>query len=468
MRRWATCWPGNSPMFPAVQRGFTKGRIEDYAKPLALDLRMLPAHIDKVSRFAMLGPTLRDTARLTMRNKDFRAAMDAVDPTAVEGLLVPWLKRVAAQTLTKPPETLADRAVARIANRLRNRTGLLLMAGNVINTLQQVTGFSVAALKVKPRHLAGGLVELVRSPTATARAIGELSPWMEQRSHDGSRDIEQAIQDMLTNLGLRERSEQFGNRYGYALQQGAQNFMDRIVWLGAYRQAEAAGIADAEAVRHADAAVRQTQGSFAPEDSAKVEHAGAFTRLFLMFYSYFGGQANVLLTEAHNAKGPGRLALVYLYGFAIPACVADVIAKAARGELGDDDDDDEDPLAAELLESFFLSQARYALAMVPVAGQVGNAALGQVTPERFDDRIGASPVYSATEATIRAPWSIAGAIEGETNPRQAVRDGLTAVNVLFGIPTGPLIRPLGYLADENRDGIKVRGLITGKDDTTSR
>lgn len=452
----------NSPMFPAVNRGFTKGRIENYARPLALDLRMLPAHIDKVTRFATLGPVLRDAARLVTRNRTFRAAMDAVDPTAVESMLVPWLKRTATQSLNKAPESQGDRAVAKLANTVRNRTGLLLMAGNVVNTLQQFTGLSVAALRVKPRYLAAGMVEYLRSPAKAAQAINELSPWMQQRSDNGARDIDQAISDMLTNPNALQRGEQFGMRYGYALQQTAQNFIDRIVWTGAYREAEAgAGVTDANAVRQADSAVRMTQSSFAPEDASKVEHAGAFTRLFLQFFSYFNGQANLIATEGQNARGSAaRLAMVYLLGFAVPAFVADVIGKGMRGDL-DGDDDDGDELADQLLKSFFVSQARYALAMVPVAGQVGNAALGQLTPQRFDDRIGASPAYSALEATVRAPRSIYRAMEGEGNPRAAVRDGLTAVGVLTGLPTGPLVRPLGYLADDERDGVTVRGLVTG-------
>lgn len=455
----------NSPMFPAVNRGFTKSRVETYTRPLALDLRLLPAHIDKVARFAVLGPVLRDAARLVTRNKIFRGAMDAVDPTAIESMLVPWLKRTATQTLTKAPETQADRAVARIANRVRNRTGLLLMAGNVVNTLQQFTGLSVAALRVKPRLMAAGMAQLIRNPTSTVRAINELSPWMQQRSDDGARDVDQSIHELLTNPGAMERAEQLGLKYGYFLQQGAQNLLDRVVWLGAYRQAELQGLADAQAVREADSAVRMTQSSFAPEDSAKVEHAGAFTRLFLMFYSYFGGQFNMLATEAQNARAkPGRLALVYLLGFAVPAFMADVITKGMRGELGGDDDDG-DELADQLLKSFFVSQARYALGMAPVVGQVGNAAIGQFTPNRFDDRIGASPVYSSLEAAVRAPRSIVRAIEGDGSARTAVRDGLTAVGVLTGLPVGPLVRPLGYLAsDEAEDadaGTMVRGLITG-------
>lgn len=333
----------NSPMFPAVTRGFTKGRIENYTKPLALDLRLLPAHIDKVSRFAMLGPVLRDTARLVTRNKTFRAAMDAVDPTAVDSLLTPWLKRTATQTLNKAPESQADRAVARIANTVRNRTGLLLMMNNFVNVAQQITGVSVAALRVKPQHLAGALLEFMRSPMATAKAVNELSPWMLQRSENGARDVDAAIHEMLTNPGALKRAEQFGNRYGYFAQQGAQNIIDRVVWLGAFREAEVAGVSNAQAVRDADSAVRMTQSSFAPEDASKVEHAGAFTRLFLQFFSYFNGQYNVLVTEAVNAQGdPARLALVYFLGFAVPAFMAELISKGMRGDIGGDDEDGEE------------------------------------------------------------------------------------------------------------------------------
>ncbi|MES2099044.1 MAG: hypothetical protein V4569_04435 [Pseudomonadota bacterium] len=452
----------NSPMFPAVGRGFTKARIEDYTKPLALDLRLLPAHIDKVARFAALGPTLRDTARLVVRNKSFRMALDAVDPTAAESMLVPWLKRTATQTLNKAPESQADRAVARIANTVRNRTGLLMMSANVVNTLQQVTGLSVAALRVSPRHLAGGMLQLVRNPGSTGRAINELSAWMSQRTDDSARHVEQTINELILNPNLVQRAEGAGLKYGYALQQAAQNVIDRTVWLGAYRQAQLDGKEDGAAVREADSAVRMTQSSFAPEDASKVEHAGAFTRLFLQFYSFFNGQANLIATEAQNAKGKSaRLALVYLLGFAVPAFLADVIGKGMKGELGGDDEDG-DELANKLLQAFVLSQARYAVASIPVAGQAANAAIGQFTPERFDDRIGASPAYSAIEATVRAPKSIYNAVQGDGNPRAAVRDGLTAVGVLTGIPVGPLVRPLGYLADDERDGLTIGGLLTGK------
>jgi len=92
---------GNSFMFPTTGRGFTKSRVEQYAAPLALNLRTIPIHLDKVMRFVHLEPTVKDAARL-VTNKQFRAALDAYDPTAAKDMLVPWLQRSAQQTVSKP------------------------------------------------------------------------------------------------------------------------------------------------------------------------------------------------------------------------------------------------------------------------------------------------------------------------------------------------------------------------------
>lgn len=47
-------------------------------------------------------------------------------------------------------------------------------------------------------------------------------------------------------------------------------------------------------------------------------------------------------------------------------------------------------------------------------------------------------------------------------PGIAVRDALTAIHLLTSLPTGPLVRPLGHLADDDAEEVTVRGLVTGK------
>ena len=87
----------NTAMFPATNRGFTRGRVE-YNKPLALDLRLLPQHLDKVLLFSHLETPVRDVM-CTLRDRGFSGKLSRYDPVAYTDLLLPWLNRAAKQTV---------------------------------------------------------------------------------------------------------------------------------------------------------------------------------------------------------------------------------------------------------------------------------------------------------------------------------------------------------------------------------
>ncbi len=223
------------------------------------------------------------------------------------------------------------------------------------------------------------------------------------------------------------------------------------MWLAAYEEATETGQSDADAVYRADEAVRATQGSFAPEDVSRVETGPAFMRLFTMFYSYFNAQANLLagdaalvLRELGWRGGMGRLAWLYVFGMMIPAVVAEAMVKGAKGELGDDEDDG---LTDDVLGLFLGSQARFVAGMVPLAGSASIAAVNAWNSLPYDDRLSTSPVVSMAETTARAPVSVWKALAGEGGGGRAVRDSLTALGMLTGLPLGQLGKPLGYAAD---------------------
>src|SRR5690606_26408469 len=172
---------------------------------------------------------------------------------------------------------------------------------------------------------------------------------------------------------------------------GAQNFVDIVVWRGAYDEAVAGGASEADAVRQADAAVRQTQGSFNAEDVSRFETGTPFMRAFTMFYSYFNMQANLLGEEFLSVargiglkKGLGRLLYVYALGFMIPAVMSELIVKAMGGDL---DEDDDDSYMDDVLAIFFGGQVRTATAMVPVVGQAIQAGINLANDKWYDDRI---------------------------------------------------------------------------------
>ncbi|MGI9154437.1 MAG: hypothetical protein ACR2IY_11265, partial [Rubrivivax sp.] len=130
--------------FPGTSKGFTKSRVE-YNRPLTLDLHTIAQHIDKVVLFSNMEPAHNDVKRLLMR-KGVSVPLSRAQPAAYEGMLIPWLSRSARQVVETP--IVGDGRLSRVLSLLRARAGMALMFGNVSNTVQQITGFSSALLKV--------------------------------------------------------------------------------------------------------------------------------------------------------------------------------------------------------------------------------------------------------------------------------------------------------------------------------
>ncbi len=420
-------------------------------------------------RFVHLEPRVKDAARL-VTNKAFRTALDAMNSTVAKDMLVPWLQRSAQQTVSTPGK---NRHADRLFRYLRKSVGAQIMVGNVINTLQQLTGFSIAATIVKPRYLRGSMMAYLRHPVTYGEEIANKSAFMKGRTATQVIEIQQTIDDILLNPTKYDQLRKFLERHGYFMQQGTQSLVDLITWGGAYDQAAAQDLDERMAVRAADSAVRLTQGTFSPEDLSAFEAGTPFTRAFTMFYSYFNMQANLLTTEmqivAHEMglrKGAGRAIWVYTMGFLIPAVLSESIIRGLGGFEPDDDDD----YLNEALSLFFGSQLRTALAMIPGVGPVTLAGIGAFTSKQYDDRISTSPIVTVLEAAVRAPHSVYQAMSEDGHTKRAVRDVLTLLGLVTGLPLGALARPLGYVADVT-DGVAepetagdvARGLLSGKD-----
>ena len=467
----------NAFMFPATSRGFTKGRVE-YNRPLALDLRLLPQHLDKVLLFSHLEPRVRDTMRL-LRAKGFAGVLNRFDPTAYTDLLLPWLNRAAKQTVQTPATGWAGKLGDRFFAGMRRRAGMAAMFANLTNAMQQLTGLSITALKVKPAYLKAATWRYMRSPSAMAEAIAELSPFMANRQENEVYQMRQEIDALLLNPSAYEKTQAWTQRHAYFLQSAFQNVVDTITWSGAYDQAIAGGSTDTEAIRAANAAVRETQGSLQPEDISRFEAGSAFARMFTQFQGYFNMQANVLGTEfAKTAqeigvrKGAGRLFYIFMFGFLVPAWVSGALVMGMRG--GPDDDED-DGYLDEFLMFFFGEPLRNAAAMVPVVGQAGMLTVNTFNRKPYDDRMSTAPAVSMIESAASAPHSVYKAIADEGKASRAIRDTLTLVSLTTGIPVSVLGKPLGYAADVAEGRVEptgpldaARGAVSGAASPESR
>jgi hypothetical protein len=475
IREGQTALEGNpsSFMFPTTGRGFTKNRSEMYAKPLSLDLGLIQNSIEKTLRFIHLEPRIKDVGRVAI-DKSFRNHLASLDSEVGTVMLMPWLQRSALQ-LVEQPSGPRMRLLDSLFHKVRANTGLQIMAFNVSNALQQTSGLALSMLKVKPRYMAGALWRYTRSPIEYNAHINESSVFMRNRLASQMFEIRRSIDNILINPSNYQKAKEFANEHAYFMQTGTQNIVDIITWGGAYEQATRDGADEKSAIRQADSAVRETQGTFHAEDISRFEAGTALTRAFTMFYSYFNMAANLNATEFTKAMrlggfaAGGRALYIYTMGLMIPAVLSEAITQAMSGRAFDDDDDD--GYLDNILSIFFGGQAKMATAMVPIIGPVIQVGINAFNNKWYDDNINTSPAVSALEAVGHIPLDIY-KLSTESDPRlkRPIQDLLGTIGMITGLPIAPLAKPIGYMTDIEQGHIEspdnpvefTRGLISGK------
>ena len=427
--------------FPTTAKGFTKARVE-YNRPLVLDLSRLMSHAEQVALFSNMEVPVRDVRRLL---SDIEPELNLHQHKALESMLTPWLNRAAKQrTVTKGKE---DGGLSRFWSVMRQRTGMVLMFGNILNSVQQITGFLLAGVKVKTRYMTAASLDFVTNYKEMKQSVAELSEFMRSRMSNEIAVMDDFIQETLINPNLLQKAQNWTNRNAYFLQQLVANNMEPIIWTAAYRQALEQGMSEADAAFFADGTIRQTQGSTLPEDISKAESGSAFARLFTQFMGYFNMQANLLGNGFVKLMRQGGLrqnklaaAHLYMMGYFLPAAVAELIAAAGYGLK----DDDGDGYADEILKTALLDgQVKNGLAMIPGVGQVGTFVYNRFNGKTYGSRLGGAPALSVAEAALLAPWSVAKAVEPDANYRQkrkGVYDTATLISMTLGLPVRGVLK----------------------------
>lgn len=463
----------NSFMFPTGGRGFTKSRVAQYSAPLSLDLNLVMGNIDKVLRFTHIEPRVKDAGRMVL-NKEMRSALDSANPAITSDLLVPWLQRSVKQRKNASSQGKGGKFGDMMARHLRTNTGLQLMSANFINSIQNFTGATLAAVKVEPKYLRNAFWDYVRRPKAATAYALEKSEMMQTRMDNQTNEMLKDANEIMVNPSKYDKVKDFMIEHGRIFQTVTQGVLDVSVWNGAYEQAVAKGLSEKEAIREADSAVRTTQGSFNVEDVAKWETGSPVLNLFTQFMGYFNMVANLLGTEFGKTtrdmglrKGAGRLLYVYTMGFMAPAFVGALIAQSLSGAKWDQDDDGQ--YMDDLIKTFFGSQFQFGTAMIPILGPLANSAFNRFNDKQYDDKVSLSPAMAMLEATAGVPFDIYKAAQGEGNAKRTTRDVLTALGLMTGLPLAPFAKPAGYLMDLDSGKAQpsgpvdlTRGLLTGK------
>jgi hypothetical protein len=424
-----------------------------------------------------MAPAQQGVSRL-LRQKGVSQPLNRIDPTVYAGTLLPWLKRAAQQIVETT--TMGDGKITRVLSVLRARAGASLMFANVSNTIQQITGLSTAAVKVKPSHLMRAAANSIAHPKASRESVWAMSPYMADRASNEVAAMNDELEQILLKPGVYERAKNWTQHHAYFLQTAFDNVLSPIIWTGAYNQAVEQGMTEAEAIKFADGTVRQTQGSTLPEDISRLESGPAYARMFTQFVGYFNMLANTNATavkqiaqETGLKKGAGKALYVMTMGMLMPIWVAEAIAVAFRG--GPDDEDKDGYLDDWLAAVLGMGTIKGVLAQVPFVGQLANAAINRANNNPADDKMSLSPAVSLLEAGAGAPVSVYKAIVEEGSARKAIRDVASLVSLATGLPLVAAARPAGYLADVAQDKVDptsaldaARGVVTGTPSPASK
>jgi hypothetical protein len=347
------------------------------------------------------------------------------------------------------------------------------MFGNISNTMQQITGFTLALVKVRNGHMRQALAQFAKSPRKMARDVAQLSSFMSDRMDNEIAAINGTINEILLNESVYAKAQNWTMKHSYFLQTAMANTMEPIIWTAAYNQAIEDGMNEAQAISFADGTIRQTQGTTLPEDVSRIESGPAYARIFTQFIGYFNMLANTNATEMNKIakevgvkRGAGKMFYIVMMGLLLPAWIGEAIAVAFRG--GPDDEDHDGYLDDWFAQVFGMGTLKFTLATVPFVGQLANAGINRFNGNPTDDRVAAAPVVSLLESAAGAPASVYKAIVEEGSAAKAVKDVATLLTIVTGLPIRTVAKPIAYGVDVAENRVTpvnpvdvVRGALTG-------
>lgn len=459
-------------MFPSPAAGFTKARNANYAKALALDLRLAGTQVDAALKFATLAEPVRDALRL-IKNKDLAGKLRQYDPTAATDVLLPWLQRTASQTTSTPTSGKGGRMIDGLSSIVRRRAVMAMMFGNLANTPLHVTGIFPAALRTGKGAMAEAVFKYMRNPFGMAKDVTEASPFMADRATNHMHEMADAVKDIVEQPNLIQKVENWSVKHTFFLQHAVWNVVDHVVWTAAYNKGVSSG--ERDPVAFADSVVRTTIGSHNAVDVSKFESGPAWAKTLTTFSGYFINQANTVGSEfakAIAAKKVGRGLEVYMLGILAPAFLGELMTNGMRGQLSGSSE--ESPWE-EVTKIFFGSQLGYLSGAVPFVGPMVRAVIDRAEGKSNDTSLTPSAISPVAAGALGAPQDVIELAQGKGSTSKTIRDSASLVTMLTGIPATLVARPAAYAAQVGEGKVTptgpldaTRGLLTGSASSASR
>jgi len=349
-----------------TSRAYSKQRAEKVVdRPLIRNLSALYSGLNEVIHDLSWREWTIDANKLMRDNAFDKEIRERYGP-AFKDQLKSWIKDVAAGE--KGMDTDADIAL----NFLRQGVSSAGLGFNLQSAVLQVTGFNQSIVRVGPKYIGYGIMQVMKRGTGAFREVNELSDFMANRSRTQFRELNE-LRNQVQGQSAAMKRVRMGT---YFLMMKMQRSVDVPTWIGAYAKQLEINPDEQLARDIADQTVIDTQGSGMIKDLSAVERGGAGTKLFTVFYGYMNTVYNNAAVETMTEKKRGKLAAKYVMLFVVPVVLGYALKQLLRPKKDDDDEFDLEQMAKDLS----IEQIEYLMGTMVVAREFSQIARTMIDP----------------------------------------------------------------------------------------
>ena len=433
-------------------KGHTIARSENYARPILLDLDVLPRHITQVIHDIAYREAVIDADRF-LSDPRIRQGIERAMGREIYTQLRPWLQGIANDKTYDNKGMSFWNQAAHWTRTTATMVGLGYRATTMM--IHGATAASNSVGEIGVKWMLSGVKAFLGSPEKMAAArdfVFERSGEMRNRMNETDRDVRDALREMeLQAASGAERMLDPVRRFAYYGISMLDMASAMPTWMGAYNKALAEKMTEQDAVYYADKAVRNAHGGGGVKDSAAFQRGDEYQKLFGMFYSFWNHFYNRQRDIARTAgQIPGQLragdyagarrdfAMVLArswFYFVIPQLLHAALKPPAHA-----DQEHEKNWAVWAAEEIALGL----FSGIPVVRDLANAA--------FSGRdYQATPAVSVVQNVAKSAMDLKHAATGEPVSDKWVKHAVTNAGYVFGLPTGQPANAAQFLWDLSTD-----------------
>jgi hypothetical protein len=480
---------------PSTARSHLKSRVDEFSGAISLEPGAIGSHLAQVVHDIAYREALKSVGGLILATDVQKVLRDRLGTDRRDQFLQ-WLKDVGqmrgiegathAGALLQGFRAIRGNTVIAalgfaVPNMIEDLSNLVavvprtdLKAKSVLYGLGGMTGAGAIRLAelVKSKHLAAGLSALLGTPAETFRQAHEKSGELRTRRTQLQRELQRQTKTLTATGVFARKPFEWLKHHAFAFMEASDWATSTPIWVGAYRQAllEEGETPDAEAnaIRKADATIRQVFPSHSPVDAAPILRDKGVMGATLMFYgflnTYYNGMRD-LSHELHTAEGPKEtLKRVPKVGGRMLGYVlaVSVLSEFLRGRGREPDED---------WAQWFLRKSLVGpLSAVPYGGDVGAFIDAKVLHRQYNPH--ALSLVGVGLAVVDSLAKLGQEIQDDGDKLdKKLEQALRALGTIAGLPTAQPLRTGRYLYDVFFGDRKVNdpldfasGLIYGERD----